>query len=93
MVERDNRFGPDAAIKRVYRIYPDEYDEGETISKSLVLDLMPELAKTNGLTPEKIEGLAYTANGDLYFMNDNDGVDDNSGETQLLKVDVDAILD
>jgi hypothetical protein len=26
------------------------------------------------------------ANGDVYIINDNDGIDDNSGETQLLNV-------
>jgi len=35
---------------------------------------------------EKIESLAVTANGDLLFANDNDGVDDSSGETRLIRV-------
>ena len=39
-----------------------------------------------GLVPEKIEGAALMANGDVLIINDNDGVDDNSGETQLLNL-------
>ena len=39
-----------------------------------------------GHYPEKVEGMAVMDNGDVYVCNDNDGVDDNSGETQLLNV-------
>ena len=39
-----------------------------------------------GLLYEKIEGMALMDDGDVYVCNDNDGVDDNSGETQLLNV-------
>jgi hypothetical protein len=35
---------------------------------------------------EKIESLAVTEGGDLLFANDNDGVDDSNGETQLIRV-------
>ena len=35
---------------------------------------------------EKIDGLAVTEDGDLLFANDNDGVDDSSGETQLIRM-------
>ena len=48
---------------------------------------MKDLRKTKGLILEKIEGLAVTANDDLYIINDNDGVDDSYGETQLSKID------
>lgn len=89
VVERDNQFGPDAAIKRIYMIFPDSYAEGNTTSKYLMLDLLPDLQNYNGLTPEKIEGLTVTPDGDVYIINDNDGVDDNSGETLLMKVDLD----
>ncbi|TPV97005.1 MAG: esterase-like activity of phytase family protein [Myxococcales bacterium FL481] len=33
---------------------------------------------------EKVEGVAVTADSNVYIVNDNDGVDDNSGETQLI---------
>ena len=44
------------------------------------------LLAPGGLLYEKIEGMALMDDGDVYVCNDNDGVDDNSGETQLLNV-------
>lgn len=86
VLERDNQGGPDAAIKRLYKIDLNDVTEGETIAKTLVRDLMPDLAATGGLTYEKVEGSAVMSNGDVYIINDNDGVDDNSGETQLINL-------
>jgi len=88
IVERDNQGGPDAAIKRLYRVDLSTYTPGSTITKTLVRDLLAagDLAATGGLNPEKIEGSAVMADGDVYIINDNDGVDDNSGETQLLNL-------
>ncbi len=60
--------------------------DGDTITKTLVRDLLDDLKNTGGLVPEKIEGSAIMANGDVYIINDNDGVDDNSGETQLINL-------
>ena len=88
ILERDNQGGPDAAIKRLYRVDIDG-DADSTITsgeKTLVRDLMGDLAAPGGLMPEKIEGLAVMANDDVYIINDNDGVDDNSGETQLINL-------
>ncbi len=95
VVDRDNQAGPDAAIKRIYQFSVDDLeplkdtDIGTTpafpvVSKTLVRDLMPDLEATNGLVLEKIEGLAVLPNGDVLVVNDNDGVDDSNGETQLL---------
>ncbi len=93
VIERDNQGGPDAAIKRLYTfsiagitpkadsVLPDF----PVISKSLVRDLMPDLQATGGLVLEKIEGLAVNEDGDAFIVNDNDGVDDSNGETQLLR--------
>lgn len=47
---------------------------------------IPDLAAPGGLIPEKIEGLAVTRHGQVWIVNDNDGVDDNSGETELLNL-------
>lgn len=91
VVERDNQGGPDAAIKRLYTFDVSGRAAGSTVEKTLVDDLMDDLAVPGGLTPEKIEGLAVLANGEVLIVNDNDGVDDNSGETQLLNLG--AILD
>jgi len=86
VVERDNQAGPDAAIKRLYTFDTTGLADGASVTKVLVRDLMPDLMAPGGLVPEKIEGSAVTANGDVYIINDNDGVDDNSGETQLINL-------
>lgn len=50
-----------------------------------VRDLLPELAGPGSLICTEVEGAAVTANGDVAVVNANDGIDDKSGETQLLK--------
>lgn len=86
VIERDNQGGPDAAIKRLYEFDLSGLVTGDTVTKTLVRDLMDDLQMPGGLVPEKIEGAALMANGDVLIINDNDGVDDNSGETQLLNL-------
>jgi hypothetical protein len=89
VLERDNQAGPDAAVKKLYEIdLGDLADvtDGATITKTLVLDLMPTLASLNGYTYEKLEGLAVMASGEVFVNNDNDGVDDNSGEQYMFKL-------
>jgi len=86
VIERDNKSGPDASIKRLYSFDVTGLVADSVISKTLVRDLMDDLAETGGLTYEKVEGSAVMANGDVYIINDNDGVDDNSGETQLINL-------
>ena len=88
VVERDNQGGPDAAVKRLYTFDVNGVADGGTLTKTLVRDLVVEgdLTATGGLVAEKIEGSAVTAGGDVYIINDNDGVDDNSGETNLINL-------
>jgi hypothetical protein len=86
VIERDNQGGPDAAIKRLYTFDVTGLAADAVVTKTLVRDLMPDLAEPGGLTYEKIEGSAVTAGGDVYIVNDNDGIDDNSGETQLINL-------
>ena len=96
VIERDNQGGPDAAIKRLYQfsiadLSPLADDSSNAvdypiISKTLVDDLMDNLLATGGLTLEKVEGLTVTPNGTVLVINDNDGVDDSNGETQLLRL-------
>jgi hypothetical protein len=86
VIERDNQGGPDAAIKRLYQVDLSSITSNETITKTLVEDLLDNLAVPGGLIPEKIEGSAILPNGDIYINNDNDGVNDNSGESQLLNL-------
>ena len=96
VIERDNQGNADAAIKRIYQFSVSgltPLTETTTpgfpvLEKTLVHDLMNDLAKTNGLTLEKIEGMAVTREGDLPEAIINDGVDDSNGETQLLKIEL-----
>ena len=47
---------------------------------------MTDLRATKGPVLEKIEGLAVLSSGEALFVTDNDGVNDNSGETQLVRL-------
>ncbi|MGJ8682432.1 esterase-like activity of phytase family protein [Paraglaciecola sp.] len=86
VLERDNQGGMDAVVKRIYEIDTTGLVDGDTVTKTLVRDIMPDLKMANGLPAEKVEGMAVMANGDVYIVNDNDGVDDNSGEMQLINL-------
>lgn len=88
MLERDNQGNADAAIKRIYEFDVNGMIAGETITKTLVRDLLNEgdLSSARGAIAEKIEGLAVTSDNTIYIVNDNDGVDDNSGETLLINL-------
>lgn len=88
VLERDNKGNLDAAVKRLYRIDVTGLADGATVTKTLVRDLIQsgDLSTGGMLTPEKLEGLAVMSNGDVLIVNDNDGVDDNSGETQLINL-------
>ena len=88
VLERDDQGGPDAAIKRIYSIDLTETDqELGLLSKQLYKDLYSTLASaTNGPVVEKVDGMAVDGSGNLWIVNGNDGVDNNSGETLLLQV-------
>jgi hypothetical protein len=90
VLERDDQGGPDASIKKIYKMIVDPTKFGVTpfniLSKFLVKDLLGHLMKaTNGPVVEKVEGLTMTSDGHIWVVNDNDGVTDNSGETILLE--------
>lgn len=86
VIERDNQGGPDAAIKRLYKFDTTGLADGAIVVKSLVRDVLPDMLATGGLVTEKIEGIALLKNGDVLMVNDNDGVEDSNGETQLLNL-------
>jgi uncharacterized protein YjiK len=92
VLERDNRGGPDARIKRLYTVSIDgvtPLPQGQAfplLTKKLVRDLLPDLAAPRGWIQEKVEGVAVAADGDVYIVTDNDGVDDNTGETQFIRL-------
>ena len=58
-----------------------------------VADLLPAMLASNGWISDKPEGTAITADGQVYVITDNDGVDDWSGETLFLRLgDVDDLF-
>lgn len=95
VIERDKLNGPAAAIKRVYTV-----ELGDTagivglgaigalpvLEKSLAIDVLPALQSVNGWTQEKLEGLTIGADGQVYAITDNDGLDDATGETVFLRL-------
>ena len=97
VLERDNQSGADAKVKRIYQFSVTgmtlKTDDGsdkpnfEVVSKTLVRDLIPDLKATGGLVLEKLESLAVTKNGTAYVINDNNGVEDTNGETQLIRLE------
>jgi len=86
VVERDNMAGPDARIKKLYKIDLNGIAAGATVSKTLVRDLMADLRTPGGSVLEKVEGSAILPNGDVYIVTDNDGVDGGNGETQFINL-------
>ena len=86
VVERDNKAGPDAAVKRLYRINVTGVDDGGALTKTLVRDVLPDLTATGGLAVDKVEGAAVTLGGAVWIVNDNDGVDGSNGETRLINL-------
>lgn len=92
VVERDNQSGTDATIKQIclFSIAGVEpAPQGDPIpelDKVCVRDLIPDLTSDNGTVLEKVEGLTILRDGKVLIVTDNDGVDDASGETQLIRI-------
>jgi hypothetical protein len=92
VIERDNKPGEDAAIKRVYRFSVKGLSPAApggkppVVSKILEADLLPALKRVNGWTADKIEGFTVAADGKAYAVTDNDGVDNSPGETVFLRL-------
>lgn len=92
VIERDNRSGPDAAVKRIYTIDTAGVKTvapggaPRVVKKTLALDLLPKLRAFKGWVPGKPEGLAVAADGQVYAVTDNDGVGWTTGETLFLRL-------
>ncbi|WP_310620510.1 esterase-like activity of phytase family protein [Flexibacterium corallicola] len=92
LLERDNKGGQAAAIKQITTVSLDGIDlmpHGQklpVLKKNVVVDLLPALSRSNGWTPDKVEGMARTIDGAVIIITDNDGVDDASGETQFINL-------
>ncbi len=88
ILEVDNQGNTDAAIKRIYGFSLKNTTSWDVIgNKTLVDDLLKKMMDfTGGLPLLKIKGLAADPTGRVWIVNDNDGLDDNSGETQLIDI-------
>ena len=94
VVERDKGWGsstgPVAELKAIYGVdlaTADFRPYGQplvTLEKTLLRDVLPDLKKASIWTAEKLEGVAVAADGSLYIVTDNDGVDGATGETVFL---------
>jgi len=87
IVERDNRIGEAAAVKKLYRVALAEMvpaklgGELPVVKKEEVRDFLPDLKGFGGYVVDKLEGFAIDAAGNGYAVTDNDGVDNSNGET------------
>ena len=92
IVERDNLIGKEAVNKRLYKVALKDLkpeDIGKKlplVTKTLVHDFIPDLKKSNGYVPDKLEGFAISKSGEGFALTDNDGVDDSSGETRFFSI-------
>lgn len=89
VIERDKLNGPNASNKRIYTVTLDGTPGGPAsapvmLTKTLAYDVLPDLQATKGWTQEKLEGLTIGANGHVYAITDNDGLDAATGETVFL---------
>ncbi len=96
VLERDNQGNFDARVKRIYTVdlssvtFRDVAQAGnfDTLVKTLEADLLQlgSYDAFGGFVPEKLEGMAVLSDGTTLIVNDNDGVDDNSGETVVVRL-------
>ena len=92
LIERDNQIGESAKVKLVTRVALDGLAPAPLggdlplVDNEIVRDLLPDLFSTGGYAVDKVEGLAFDADGNAWIVTDNDGVDDSSGETLLLNL-------
>lgn len=93
-IERDNQVGRDAKVKKLTfvplaDVTPAALGDEEipVLTKTELRDLLPELAAPHGFVLDKVESFAVDADGRAFVITDNDGVDDHSGETQMITFD------
>ena len=83
-IERDNMTGDYARFKALTRA---SLSLGPiTRQAKTTFDLLPAMRATHGWITDKPEGLAVARDGRVYVVTDNDGVEDWTGETQLLRL-------
>lgn len=91
-MERDNQLGQEARVKRIYAIDPTSAtfaphgDALPVLAKVLLRDIYDDLDAASISVPDKVEGMAVSADGQIFLATDNDGVDENYGETIFLEL-------
>jgi hypothetical protein len=92
IVERDNQIGEESRVKQLTFVSfadaaPAALDgDIPVVAKTVIRDLIPDLASPNGYVLDKIESFAIDADGNAFIITDNDGVDDHSGETVFINL-------
>lgn len=92
IIERDNQIGLNARIKRVYEIagaasaFVPYGQPLPVLAKKLLRDVQADLAAHSISVPDKLEGLGITPEGRVFLATDNDGADENYGETLFFEV-------
>jgi Esterase-like activity of phytase len=92
IVERDDRLAGQARVKRLFGVdladpavtWREHGKPLDTVRKRLLRDVLDELDAASISVPDKLEGVGVTADGRVYLATDNDGVDENFGETLFL---------
>jgi hypothetical protein len=92
IIERDNQAGTSAQLKKVYGVDLatanfQPFVAGTplaVVGKTLLADVLDEIDANSIWTPDKLEGLAVAADGDVYIVTDNDGLDVAIGQTVFL---------
>lgn len=100
IIERDKGWGPttgfNAELKAIFGVDLasaefrafDDPSGLVTLGKTLLRDVLPDLEDASIWTAEKLEGLAVAADGQVYIVTDNDGVDGATGETLFMNLGV-----
>jgi hypothetical protein len=90
VLERDNQPGSYGVIKTITVVSLDGVtpaswgEELPLLEKEMAIDLLPVMQASQGWISDKPEGFVITADGKVFAVTDNDGVDGASGETLLL---------
>lgn len=96
VIERDNQFGSASfkaiqsfTVANVRAASPGDA-QIPVLNKQLVRNLVPDLQAPRGIVLDKVESLARDVNRQIFIITDNDGVDGSNGETQLLRINLNA---
>lgn len=94
IIERDNQLAGGARIKRIYGVdlldpavtWKPHGETLDTVSKSLLADVIGDLDAKSISVPDKLEGAGITKDGQVFLSTDNDGVDGNYGESLFFRL-------